>query len=154
MRIAWSAPNGTYTNALPLFKRDVSNFATLQFRVTLDYTAVDTFTNNPAGQAQDFSIRLTDAAANSSTVRASDYSDVLYYPPGTVAVETPNNAAAVMNTLRIPLEAFANVDLTSVAAVALVFDHTQKGRVVLSDIAFAEESITAAEKWLVSEPVF
>ena len=138
MRIAWSAPNGTYTNALPLFKRDVSNFATLQFRVTLDYTAVDTFTNNPAGQAQDFSIRLTDAAANSSTV----------------AVETPNNAAAVMNTLRIPLEAFANVDLTSVAAVALVFDHTQKGRVVLSDIAFAEESITAAEKWLVSEPVF
>lgn len=144
--IEWAGTNGTYSNALPVFKRDVSNFATLQLRVAVDYTDGV----NSVGDPQDFSIRLSDSKGDSSTLRASDYSDVLYYPPGDL-LPAADNRAAVMNTLRVPLEAFANVDRTSLASVVLVFDKTNTGRVVLSDIAFTDESTRAAEKWLASQ---
>lgn len=141
--IEWTGTNGIYSNGLPLFQRDVSNFITLQFRVAIDYTNPE----NSSGDPQDFRIRLTDSGGTSVTVTASDYSDVLYYPPGDVIGST-DNRAAVMNTLRVPLDAFADVDLTTVASVALLFDRTSSGSVVLSDMAFTDEGITIAEEWL------
>jgi hypothetical protein len=152
-RLAWSALGGVYSNQLPPFKRDVSNFATLQFRVGLDYTSIDTATNNPVGQPQDFSIRLTDGNGRTSTLRASDYSDVLYYPPGTVGNPSTDNRAIIMNSLRLPVSAFPSADVTNVASVDLVFDQTPKGRIVVSDIAFAEEGISAAEKSQIADGI-
>jgi hypothetical protein len=147
VRIEWTGA-GTYSNTLPLHKRDISNFDTLQFRVTVNHT--DTVKN--MWPESNFSVRLSGVDGRSSTVKAGDYSDVLYFPPG----DTSDVRASILNTLRIPLQAFGNVDLTNVASVDLVFPTTgpaptvTSGNIVVSDIAFADEGMTTAEKWLVA----
>ncbi|MGH9179440.1 MAG: hypothetical protein ACRD0N_12915 [Acidimicrobiales bacterium] len=45
---------------------------------------------------------------------------------------------AVFNTARIPLEAFAGVNLEHVRWVRLVFNRTRAGAVNLADLAFAD----------------
>jgi hypothetical protein len=141
LELGWPNVSASYSNLLPIPKRDLSNFEALQFRVAVDYSD----SRNVAGQAQDFSIRLSDGAGRSSSVRVSDYSDVLYFPPG-----TGNNRASVLSTLRIPMSAMLNVDVTNLASVDFLFDRKPTGTVLVSDIAFAGEGITAGEKWLVA----
>ena len=143
VRLTWTGA-GTYSNALPQYKRDISNFSTLQFRVTVDHTHYPNFLDVPAN----FSVRLTGVDGRSSTVVAGNYSEVLYHPPGDF--QSPARAS-IMNTLRIPLEAFGDVDMTNVASVALVFGTPTSGRIVVSDIAFTDKgTTTAAAKWLAS----
>ena len=150
VKIEWNSWGGSYSNALPVFERDVSNFNTLQFRVTVDFLDDD----NLADEPQDFTIRIVDVAGRSASIKASDYADVghshggvLYYPPGS---GTAGHKAAVLNTLRVPLNAFLALDMTNIATVDLVFDQKQKGRIFVSDLAFADEGMSTAESWLVS----
>jgi hypothetical protein len=139
LELRWTNLSASYTNQLPVGKRDVSNFSTVQFRVGVDFSD----SRNAVGQAQNFSVELADGAGRTMSVKVSDYSGVLYYPPGALA-------GTVMNTLSIPLSAFANVDKTSLSSVKLRFNQKSTGDVLISDIAFADEGATAAEKWLVS----
>lgn len=139
LELGWPNTSASYSNLLPVPNRDVSNFSTLQFRVGVDYSD----SRNTAAQAQDFSIRLADNGGRTSTVRASDYSDVLYYPPG-----TGNHRASVLSTLRIPMNALLDVDITAIKSVDLIFDRKPTGGIMVSDITFAGEGMTVAEKWL------
>ncbi len=139
--LGWTSSTATYTNAIPDLKRDVSNFATLQFRTAVDFNDA----KNAVGQSQDLSVRLTDGYGRTSTIRASDYTSVLYYPPG-----GSSDRAAIMNTARIPMSAFTNIDITSIVSVSFLFDRKATGNLIVSDIAFSNEGMTVAEKWLVS----
>jgi hypothetical protein len=139
LELGWSSLSASYSNQLPVGKRDASNFTTLQFRVGVDYSD----SRNAVGQAQNFSVELVDGAGRTLSVKVSDYSGLLYYPPGSLA-------GTVMSTLRIPLSAFANVDKTSLTSVKLLFNQKATGDVLISDVAFADEGATTAEKWLVS----
>jgi hypothetical protein len=141
VELGWGSSGARYSNQLPDGRRDVSNFATLQFRTALDYSD----SRNPEDQSQDLSIQLIDGAGRTATVRASDYLDVLFFPPA-----YPVFKAAVMNTARIPMKAFVGVDLTNIASVDLVFDQEPTGGILVSDMAFAGEGISAAEIWLAS----
>jgi len=139
--IGWSNTNALYGNQLPIGQRDISNFATLQFRVALKYTDA----GNPEGLPRTFRIALSNDSTTSPTVPVEWHTDVLYYPPG-----TPWNRAAVMNTARIPLSAFTGIDLTNVSQVLFSFEQDPTGAILLSDLAFSDEGMTTSEKWLVA----
>ncbi len=139
-KLWWATAGASYTNQLPDGLRDVSNFDKLQFRVALDYS--DSL--NPAGQNQDFTVQLVDGGGTSSSVTASTYVKI-YYPPG-----GSSNRTAVLNTARLPMSAFVGVDMTNLATVRIILDKKAQGGMLFSDIAFADEGMTIAEKWLVS----
>jgi hypothetical protein len=66
-------------------------------------------------------------------VRVSDVSGSLFYPPGAI-VHVPK---VFLNTVRIPLDVFAGVDLTDISTVRFNFDRTVSGALLVSDLAFA-----------------
>ncbi|HEY0003710.1 MAG TPA: hypothetical protein VGB17_02780 [Pyrinomonadaceae bacterium] len=133
LRTGWGAINSTYTNDLPLGSRDVSGFQALQFRVSLNYND----TRNTANAPQNFSVILTDGTGATSIVRLSDYSDALFFPPGSVA-SVPK---IFLNTVRLPLSAFAGVNLSDIRSVQFKFDQTSTGALQVSDLAFANAPV-------------
>jgi hypothetical protein len=144
-KLNWSSTNAVLSNTLPLFRRDVSNFAVFQFRAAVNYTD----SANPIGQPQDLRVRFVDARGGTSIVRVSDYSDGLYYPPGSNPSGTKDFRAAIMNDVRLPMNAMLNVDLTNLASVDLLFDQRPSGSLLVSDLAFTGDGISIAEQVLV-----
>ncbi len=130
LRGGWSAATAHVTNALPAGSRDVSGFQVFQFRASVNYNDV----RNPVGVPQDLSVRLTDGTGATADALVSSHSPALFYPPG-VASAVPK---VVLNTIRIPLSAFAGVNLTDIRTVALRFNQTGSGALLLTDFAFAD----------------
>ena len=125
----WNNMTGNYRNDIPNALGNVSGFQALQFRVSVNFADA----RNAAGLAQDFKVVLTDASGSSSSVRVSDVSGALYFPPGSVG-PVPK---VVLNTVRVPLTAFSGVNLNAVRSVQFVFDERFQGGVLITDVAFA-----------------
>lgn len=134
LRFGWDGTDAVYQNDLPAGTGDVSGYAALQFRASVNF--VDT--RNPAGVPQDVSVTLVDGAGNTSTVLASDFSGALFYPPGDDGRITLAVPKIVLNTVRLPLAAFKGVDLTDIGSILFQFDQTSQGALLISDIAFAD----------------
>jgi hypothetical protein len=120
---------GNYRNELPVTFGNVSGFEALQFRVSVNFADP----RNLEGLAQDFRVVLTDAAGATASVRVSDVSSALFFPPGSVA-PVPK---VVLNTVRVPLTAFGSVNLNNIRSVQFTFDERFQGAVLIADIAFA-----------------
>jgi hypothetical protein len=129
LRVGWNDITGTYTNDLPGPTRNVSGFAAVQFRVSVNFADG----RNIAGMAQELRVVLTDSGGNSSSVRVGDHSGALYFPPGSVG-PVPK---VVLNTVLIPLSAFSGVNLNSVRSVQFKFDQRATGALLITDVAFA-----------------
>jgi hypothetical protein len=129
LRTGWGAFGTSYTNDLPLGSRDVSAFAALQFRVSVNFADA----RNAAGATQNFTVVLTDGTGAQASVRVGDHSTALFYPPGTVG-PVPK---VVLNTVRLPLSSFAGVNLSDIRSVRFNFDQTGQGALLISDLAFA-----------------
>jgi len=141
VKLWWESQGPSYRNLLLAdSRRDVSNFGALQFRVALDYSNAQ----NPAGADQDFTVRLTDGWGRVSSLAASAY-EKIYFPPG-----TSDHRTAVANTARLPIAAFTGIDVTNVAAVTFIFDRAPRGGIAVSDVAFADDGISIAERVLVA----
>jgi hypothetical protein len=129
LRTGWSDRGALFSNAIPPgSSRDVSGFGFLQFRASVNFADA----RNTAATAQDLSVRLTDGSGGSATVRAGQFSDALFYPPGTQSA-VPK---VLQHTVRVPLTALAGVNLTNVAEVALLFDQRSSGALLISDLHF------------------
>lgn len=120
---------GNYRNDIPAALGNVSGFQALQFRVSVNFADA----RNTAGLAQDLRVVLTDASGSTSSVRVSDVSSALYFPPGSVG-PVPK---VVLNTVRMPLTTFSGVNLNNVRSVQFVFDERFQGGVLITDVAFA-----------------
>ena len=133
LRIGWDDNTASWNNELPAGTGDVTMYTALQFRAAVNFTDP----RNPADLPQDFSVTLTDGDGNSATVLVSAYSSALYYPPGGAPgiVAVPR---IILNTVRIPLTAFAGVNLADVRGVQLKLDQQIQGGVLISDLAFSE----------------
>lgn len=129
LRTGWSAITANYRNDLPTGARDVSAFKWLTFRVSVNFAD----TRNPSGIPQNFSVVLTDGAGATSAVTVNSYSDVLFYPPGSVG-PVPK---VLLNTARIPVTAFSGVNLSDIRSVQFKFDQSPSGALLISDLAFA-----------------
>ncbi len=130
LRLAWSSLSAFYQNDLPNDYRDVSRFEALQFRVGVNFSD----NRNLAQQAQDFTVELTDGRGISASVRVSEVSKSLYYPPGLHLSDSLPRLT--LNGVRIPLSVFTGVALQDIRSVRFKFDQTQSGALLLADLAF------------------
>jgi hypothetical protein len=129
LRTGWNNFTGNYRNDLPPTLGNVSGFQAIQFRVSVNFTDP----RNLADLAQDFRVVLTDASGSSASVRVSNVSSALFFPPGAVG-PVPK---IVLNTVRVPLSAFGGVNLNNVRSVQFAFDERLQGGVLITDVAFA-----------------
>jgi hypothetical protein len=137
VQIKWDLATAYYQNDLPAGHRDLTRYAALGFRVGVDFS--DTV-RNPPTQAQDFSVVLTDGAGATASVKVSDWSTALYYPPGQV-LPLPK---LLLNGVRIPLGAFLtadrNLDLSDIRSIRFAFNQRPAGNLVFSNISLNDAS--------------
>nr|AUN37822.1 secreted protein [uncultured bacterium] len=129
LRTGWNDLTGNYRNNIPPALGNVSGFQAIQFRVSVNFADA----RNLAGLAQDFRVVLTDASGASASVRVSDVSGALYFPPG----DTGPVPKVVLNTVRVPLSAFGGVNLNAVRSVQFAFNERLQGGLLITDVAFA-----------------
>lgn len=116
---------------IPSEQADLSAFASLGMRVALDpYSEW-----NPVGQGQSFRVVLHDTQGQSSSVTLSAREPALAYPDARGG-EQPRPGFVELSALRVPLSAFAGVDLSQVSALELVFDQQPAGRLYMADVEF------------------
>jgi hypothetical protein len=129
LKTGWNNLTGNYRNDVPAALGNVSRFEAIQFRVSVNFAEV----RNLEGLAQNFRVVLTDANGSSASVRVSDVSSALFFPPGNVG-PVPK---IVLNTVRVPLTAFGGVNLNAVRSVQFTFNEQAQGGVLITDVAFA-----------------
>lgn len=129
LKTGWDNLTGNYRNNIPATSGNVSGFQAVQFRVSVNFADV----RNVPDLAQDFRVVLTDASGSSASVKVSDFSSALFYPPGEVA-PVPK---VVLNTVRVPLSAFSGVNLNNVRSVQFTFNERLQGGLLITDVAFA-----------------
>ena len=129
LRTGWNNFTGNYRNDIPSMLGNVSGYQAVQFRVGVNFADP----RNLEDLAQDFRVILTDAGGSTASVRVSDVSGALYFPPGNVG-PVPK---VVLNTVRVPLSAFGGVNLNNVRSVQFTFDERLAGAVLITDVAFA-----------------
>src|SRR5688572_30286955 len=129
LRTGWNNFTGNYRNDIPAALGNVSGFQAIQFRVSVNFADP----RNLEDLAQDFRVVLTDASGGTASVRVSDVSGALFFPPGDVG-PVPK---VVLNTVRVPLNAFGGVNLNAVRTVQLTFNERLAGGVLITDVAFA-----------------
>ena len=126
----WSDSGDWYSNGLPSRYSDIRTFDHIQFRAGVN------FIDNPMEQDQDFHIELWDTSGAVSSIRVSDVSDALFYPPG----DSNLVPKLFLNTIRIPLSLFDNVDMSNISEIRFSFGETTKGAILVSDITLTKES--------------
>ena len=129
LKTGWNDLSGNYRNNVPAALGNVSGFQAVQFRVSVNFADA----RNLQGLAQDFRVVLTDASGASASVRVSDFSGALFFPPGEI-LAVPK---VVLNTVRVPLSAFGGVNLNNVRSVQFTFNERPQGAVLITDVAFA-----------------
>jgi dienelactone hydrolase len=130
-RLIWTSSGGRLSNLIPDAHRDLSNFRRLQFRVGQNPRSPA-----PAMEtASDFSIRLVGADGRTSSVRAQNQSNGLYYPAGGAGKK-----AVVMNTLGVPLTSFTGVDLHNITSIDIMMNQptATASDLLVSDMALVD----------------
>jgi hypothetical protein len=120
------------TNEIPGSDSDVSDYATLTFRIARIFTDP----RNPEGVAPNFNVVLEDGSGAKKAVKVSKWSDALFAQQATGS----GIPKSVLNTVRIPLRAFNGVDLTDVSKITFKHDVKGQGAVVTTDLAFTDRS--------------
>jgi hypothetical protein len=148
LRLQWTNTlNAFYSNDVPAGSRDVSAYYALAFRASTVYNTPQDNRNKP-NLTLDFSVTLVDGNGNTATVRADNFTRSLYYPFGP---DTGNVVPRVfLNSVRIPLGAFAGVNLTDIRNIRFNFDQKAEGYVLLADLAFEDPSTIYAGPYVVS----
>ncbi|MCC6223452.1 MAG: hypothetical protein IT201_08185 [Thermoleophilia bacterium] len=124
LRLAWSREGARFETRIPTAHADVRALGSLSLRVAVDPT--DRKRSRP-GRPLPFTVVLRDASGGEASVPVPRF-----HP----AVRYPTRGLAVLGEVRIPLAAFAGVDLGDVAAVELRFDRVASGRLLVSDLSF------------------
>jgi len=107
---------------------DVRGFDAVQLRAAVN----PSYFANYGTELQDFSVVLVDGEGRRSEVSASEVGNLaLAYP-----IVRRWGGHFILNQIRFPLQAFAGVDLSDVAAVELVFGLTESGVIDIADLAF------------------
>jgi hypothetical protein len=126
--IAWQSSPGVYLSQIPAASRDVSGFSALAFRVTQTYGSA----LNPAGQARDFFVRVTDGGGKSRAIRCSSFTDIPYpYVRGEADL-----IKSALKSVRVPLASFTianlgadDVDITNIASISFEFAAGDSGEI-------------------------
>lgn len=113
---------------------DLSGSDSFDFRVSRSISTL-----NPGSQVPtDFTVALVDAAGRVGQVRLSAHASLLG-PVGSSA-----SRHQILKTVRIPLAAFAGVDLTAINSARLTFDQTAQGEIYLSGLRAGRFTVGAS----------
>jgi len=126
MNMRWNDTLDWYENAIPVTKKDFSSYKGLQFRASVNFNLTTTH------EALNFTVELQDSTGAKSDLKVGNYSQALFYQPGTQSTDLPK---VLFNTVKIPLNDFTGVDLTKVAAIKFRYNAMAEGAVIVSDIA-------------------
>lgn len=133
LSLSWTAASAL-TVAPQAAHRDISAFATLNFRIAPNFTDP-----RQLPVESDVTVSLVDTSGKGATVSSSSYSAALEPPPGTSARKQ------LLHGVRIPLSAFTGIDLTSIKTISLGFGTSalSSGSVQLNDLVLQEPRSTA-----------
>lgn len=143
LSLAWEG-TAQLNAEIPASAGDVSHYGVLALDAAINYfdsRNPPSGPNNPIAETnaraamQDFEIELTDRAGHTAIADAAD-------PAYGTALEAPLGSARrneVLNEIRVPLSAFAGVDLQHVAKVSLIFgNRTPSGSIQVANMRFQE----------------
>lgn len=126
LEVQWNSADDWYRNDIPDFLKDFTQFNAIQFRTAVNFqTSVD-------GAALNFRVEVTDNSGASSSLEVADYSQALFFPPGDFGTTLPRT---MHNTISIPIEDFAGVDLTDINYIRFLFNESGAGAILVSDVA-------------------
>ncbi|MFO7633202.1 MAG: hypothetical protein R6W76_11710 [Caldilinea sp.] len=140
--VNWEAPGGSLRFELPVGVDNLLLFDGFSVR-----TAVDPLSSlNPAGALQAFSVQVTDRSGATARVAVRPDEPALRHPVGEIE---PDEIFGELFTgrlpllpVRVPISAFAGVNLVSVAEVALVFDQTDSGSLFVADVELVRAPVS------------
>ncbi len=123
INLIWDAP-ATYTTTFS--PQDASTSDVVSFRLGVNHE------DNRNGATQDVRVVLYDAHGSSASVVASNFSNALFTPPGDAS------AKVTLDSVLLPLTAFAGLDTAAITGIELVFDQTAAGSVQITDLMFQD----------------
>ncbi len=133
--LRWDNTIDSLSYDVPAGQRDVSGFQAVSFRITQKVNSV----SNPAGQAQDLQLTLTDGGGHSRAIRVSKLAEIPYPHVRGYSIYTKS----AMCTIRIPLAAYTihclnvdQVDLTNITTMAFEFAEKVTGEIEIDSIQF------------------
>ncbi len=133
--VSWAEQGAALRFALPQSAGDLSGYEALSLRA-----AVDPLSALNADMAfQPFTVRLTDGRGNNARVATRPDEPALQFPPGLWQDDPALGSGfftspVPLTTIRLPLGAFAGVDLTDIREIALEFDQTPRGALFMADV--------------------
>jgi hypothetical protein len=127
--LRWKSKSAYYENEIPDAEKDITKYRSLSFR-----TAVNFIQTSPASNLN-FKVELVDSSGKASSRKVSSFSNVLYYQPGVTINVLPK---AMFNTVRMPLDSFKGINHTRIKSVRFLFNESDSGAIVVSDIAFSD----------------
>ena len=142
LKTGWNTTSAFLNNDLPPTQRNLTFFQALQFRASVNFED----DRNATDTIQNFRVALTDGTGATASIRVSDFSPALFVPPGDVQIKSPV-PKVILNTVRLPLSAFSQVNLADIHSVKFLFDEKSQGALLITDIAF----VSAAH---ISLPIF
>jgi hypothetical protein len=129
--LRWNSSDAAWRTTLPESAGDLSGYEAIQLRAALDPLSE----LNTEGEPLTFSVELVDGEGQRAAVGGL----ALEYPPG---VRQPNEifegdrftGHVIMHTVRVPLQAFGDVDTSNIAEIALIFDQIPSGALFVADL--------------------
>ncbi len=126
MKLTWSDTTGSYQNDIPQNKQDITNYRYLTFRTCVN------FSETTSGPDLNFTIQLIDSAGNKKSQVVNNFTNSLFYEPGTTSGDLPK---LVFNTVSVPLDSFTGINLAKVRHIKFLFNKSAAGAVLVSDLA-------------------
>lgn len=133
LEMNWNSADDWYRNDIPTFMQDFTQFKTIQFRAAVN------FDTSPLDVALNFRVELTDYTGATSSLPVTDYTAALYFPPGDYGTTLPRT---MHNTIAVPIEDFAGIDLTAINYIRFLFNESATGAILISDLSLnADETL-------------
>lgn len=125
--LSWDQGGVAYTEELG--NRDVSSYDVLQLRMGVNFL--------PDIAPPNFNIVLTDIHGKKSQPVVVDNPEAIYFPPGDSAVSNNYLPKVILNTVRVSLNKFTEIDLKAIKSMSLIADG-ESSRISISDVAFSK----------------
>ncbi|MEV4419273.1 hypothetical protein AB0L40_04760 [Patulibacter sp. NPDC049589] len=136
LTLGWNAPASLSVGlGAGAGTKDVSGYEALTFDTAVDYGVAE----NPAGEAKDFAVTLTDADGKTASTQAAFWTGSLR-----ATQRNTSRGPTVLTGVRIPMSAFTGIDTSHVASVTFGFGGTgqpAQGMVQLADVSFLHAPI-------------
>jgi hypothetical protein len=131
---SWSQSGATLRFSLPEGS-DLSQFSSISLRAAVDPLS----TLNKPDAYQGFTIQLVDKQGNTASVHTRVDEPALQFPDGYKEKNDTFDGGLFtgrvpMTSIRMPLSAFAGVNMSAIQEIALLFDQSPSGSLFISDI--------------------